>query len=509
MRTVTTTTAFEDLFSAIQMRPRPEDVAQLVLEILDKDLTAGQRRIIDQAAKGSLKRAVYSYSSMAQDFSRPVGADKQVQRAALIFKIPDPPSTVECLDVARVEAFMCRIAEVIQVVPDQSDFKVNRLNREQRKTAGLDIKKRQYNKMFRAIRRLKWKIERMIVNGKKYEATRISKSAGATKITLEDLKKDLPTACFVAYLSARMSLRSMFTNASQEKAFDQIAASLFARAKESPTVNWWAIALVHPEEEVLKNLSDEEKGQLLGIWTETMHMLSDMLKELHQKNDLDLKNMIVHKGNDSTTWNAVAGAWNKARDHWISLLFGLRMEKILDHYCPGKVLRLMASDVVQWHIMSKIGYGHGFDWKNQALVDQGLHPDTLVWRNLPYPWRVFDQKEECPRALVEATCLQHGVLSGGWAGPKPEKRAVEFKPTPELVHGVTVSSPFLASILKKAGWFSGKLVKDKDIAVQIVKDPHGFATLAKPAELGTLPEDDEPPVPPAPSGGMAEPTPSV
>jgi len=138
------------------MRPRPEDVAQLVLEILDKDLTAGQRRILDQAAKGSLKRAVYSYSSMTKDFARPVGADKQVKRAAEIFKIPDPPSTVDCMDVVRVDAFMRRIAEIIQVVPEQSDFRGNRLNREQRKTAGLDIKKRQYNKQFRTIRRLKW-----------------------------------------------------------------------------------------------------------------------------------------------------------------------------------------------------------------------------------------------------------------------------------------------------------------------------------------------------------------
>ena len=499
------------------MRPRPEDVAQLVLEILDKDLTAGQRRILDQAAKGSLKRAVYSYSSMTKDFARPVGADKQVKRAAEIFKIPDPPSTVDCMDVVRVDAFMRRIAEIIQVVPEQSDFRGNRLNREQRKTAGLDIKKRQYNKQFRTIRRLKWKIERMIKNGKKYEATRISKSAGATKITLEDLQKDLPTACFVAYLSARMSVRSMFTNTSQEKAFDNIAASLFARAKESPTVNWWTIALVHPEAEVLKHLSDEEKGQLLGMWTETMHMLSDMLKELNRTNNLDLKNMVVHKGNDSTTWNAVAGAWNKARDHWIALLFELKMERVLEHYCPGKVLRLMASDVVQWHILSKVGYGTSFSWSNQALVDQGLHPDTLVWRDLPYPWHVFEQKDECPRSLVEEVCrrvyqTQEG-MGMGWTGPKPEKRAVEFKPTPELVHGVTVSSPFLASVLKKAGWFSGKVVKDKDIAVEVVTDQHGFATLAKPAEVGTLAEDEEPPVPPAgsagTSGGLAEPTPSV
>jgi hypothetical protein len=31
-----------------------------------------------------------------------------------------------------------------------------------------------------------------------------------------------------------------------------------------------------------------------------------------------------------------------------------------------------------------------------------------------------------------------------------------FRPTPELVHGVTVGHPALASVLRKAGAFSGQ-----------------------------------------------------
>lgn len=505
--------AFDDLYRSIQTRPRPEDVAQLVLEILDKDLTAGQKRTLDQAARYSFKRHTYAYSSMANDFARVSGAERQVSRTAQIFNIPDPPSTNECLEVALVEAFMLRVAQVIQVVPGAADFKHNRLNREERQKAGIEIKKRRYNKMFRAIRRLEAKISRMVVNSKKYEATRISKSAGATKVTLEDLQQDLDTACFVAYLSARMNLRSMFTNTSQVQAFDEIAQMLFNRAKNGRNPNWWAMALVHPEKEVLKHLSEEEKGKLLGMWTETLHMLSDMLRDLDRVNRFDLTNCIVHKGNDSTTWNAVAGAWNKARDHWMSLLSELKMEHILEHFCPGKVLRLMASDVVRWQVITKAGFRTNFDWKNQALIDQGLHPDTLVFRELPKPWEVFQGVSTCTRAQVVAVCrkVYGDEMQHGWAGPKPDKKAATFTPTPELVHGVTVSSPYLASVLKNAGWFSGKTVKDPNIAAEVIRDPNGGIVMVNPAQASGEDENHMPPVGPSNpgSGDMAEPEASV
>lgn len=447
-------TIFDDLYRSIQTRPRPEDVAQLILEILDKDLTKQERSILDVAARYSFKRYTYAYSSMAQDFAHVHGAEHQVRLAALAFSIPDPPSADECLDVAIVETFLLRLAQQIQVVPEFIDFMTNRLNREQRAASGIDIKKRRYNKMFRSMRRIRAKLNRMIDNHKKYEVTRIAKSAGAIKITLEDLQKDLNTACFVAYLSARMNLRSAFTNSVQVRAFDQIAQMLLNRAKRS-TPNWWAISLIHPEQDVLIHLSDEERGRLLGMWTETLHTLADMLHDLNRVNDFDLKNCIVHKGNDSTAWNAVAGAWNKARDHWIALLFASKMEFLLEYYCPGKVLRLMASDVVCWQARRPY-----LDWSNQDEIDKVLHPDTLIWRNLPKPWDVFEGLADCPSSLVEDVVSKYGYIASGWTQPKPNKQAVAFKPTPELVHGVVVSSPYLARHLKKMGWFSGKNADD-------------------------------------------------
>jgi len=491
----TKSNAIEALFEAIQRRPRPEDVAQIISEIKEFELNRDDARTLDQAAKNSLKRNAYGYSSMASDFARVVGADKMVAKVSLTCKIPDPPSAIECRDVGKVEAFMERVAESIKANPAFTDFLKDRLNREQRKAQGLNVKKRHYNKAFRAIRRLRDKIERMIRNGKKYEASRIAKSAGATKLTLDDLSKDLPTACFVAYLSARMNVRSTFTNTSQERAFDNVSNMLYRVARKSGTVNWWAIALVHPEPEVLEHLTDEEKGKLLGIWTETLHMLAGLLKETYDHNNFDLTNMIVRRGNDSSTWNSAAGAWNKAREHWFKLLFDLKMEDLLEHYCPGKVLRLMAADVVGWHSWGK------------GSLDDSLHPDTKVWRDLPRPWRVFEGQETCPMTLVETACQLHSVPKGGWAGPTPPKRAVAYRPTPELVQGVTVTSPFLAKVLKDAGWFKGKPVKDMNIPANVIRDEAGAVLYVEPGNVASQdPKSNLPPTPPsAPAMGKPEP----
>lgn len=446
--------AIESLYQSIQARPRPEDVAELIQGLIrvevastrDPDEKKRLKKLsaaLEPAARNSLSRGVNSYTSMSQDFARVVGASKMVATAAKIFQAPDPPSAVECLIVEKVEEFMNRMAETINANPEYVDFLKHRLNREQRAEAGITMKKRPYNHRFRAIRRLKCKITKMIKSGKKYQATRIAKSAGATKITIEELGRDLHTAYFVAYLSARMNLRSAFTNDSQVRAYDEISEALYQAAKKSKTTNWYAIAMVHPQKEVLANLSDEEKGMLVGIWTETLHMLSDLLRDTYNSNNLDLTNMVVRRGNDSSTWNSAAGAWNKARDQWIKLLFDLRMEGLIQFYFPGKVLRLMAADVVRWHSFS-------------ASDGDGLHPDTKVWRELPRPWEVFSGDAQCTVQMIEEACAKHGVRREGWSLPHDDRQAVQYTPTPELVHGVTVTSPFLAKIIRDAGGFSGK-----------------------------------------------------
>jgi len=59
--------------------------------------------------------------------------------------------------------------------------------------------------------------------------------------------------------------------------------------------------------------------------------------------------MVVKKGNNSSDWNIAAGAWNKVRTNWMTLLITLGLDEIIEANCPGKVLRLMAADIAQWH----------------------------------------------------------------------------------------------------------------------------------------------------------------
>src|SRR5690606_22914496 len=114
-------------------------------------------------------------------------------------------------------------------------------------------RKRGYNRRVRTIRRFAARLNTLMLNHEKYLAMRVAKSAGATLITLEELSTDLDTACFVAYMSARLNLRSTFTNTSQERAFDDVAQILLKRARRIAP-NYLAIALVHPEEEILSQL---------------------------------------------------------------------------------------------------------------------------------------------------------------------------------------------------------------------------------------------------------------
>jgi hypothetical protein len=451
---------FEALYEAIQMRPRPEDVAELILEIAPELYSDKELAVLNKAAAYSLKRMAHRYSSMKADFSRPVGPEKAVRVAQALFTVEAPLSAVDCFDAEKVEAFVRSIEGQIGHQYGRSDFKTDRLNREARKTAGVEHGKRAYNKRFRLLARLEDKIKRVALGMRKYKFTRYSKSALAVELPIGALRQDLATACFVAELSSRMSLRSVFTNTSQVRAFDEVSAMLYKRATRSDTVNWWAIAHVHPEQEVLNHLTEDQRGQLLGVAYEVLHDVGELLGEMFGSLGVERSTLIVRRGADSSTWNQAAGAWNKARDLWFALLGAMGMESVLDEVCPGKALRLMAADVARWH--------------------GALHPDTHVWAALPLPWEVLRGEQQCTRFMVANACKLHGVPLTGWAGPKSAKRAVEFTPTPELVHGVTVSSPLLAAVLRKAGVFSGKVVTDPGVPFTVKRDEQGAALSVEP-----------------------------
>jgi hypothetical protein len=281
---------------------------------------------------------------------------------------------------------------------------------------------------------------------RKYDATRIAKSSLANRIPYGDFTDSRDAACFVAYYTARNNRRSIFTNQSQDRPFDEVARMLLDRFKRNPVPEGWrVIAYVMPDVEIVRELSDEERMALLGIWLSVLNDIADLIKETWERSRFDRATMIVKRGDDSSTWNALAGAWNAARQGWLGLMNALGMEEELERLCFGKVLRLMAADVAWWHRAS----------------GGTLEPDTLVWAELPAPWEVFSGEASCTRAEVEWVCKKHGVdpVKKGWTFPRHDRHTVPFHPTPELVHGVAVTHPELATLLRKAGWFSGKAAK--------------------------------------------------
>src|SRR5271168_4264052 len=96
------------LYDSVQTRPRAEDVAALIEEVLP--MSAAEKALLAKATRGSLKKHADAYSSMAADFTRPVSAEKQVKTAATVFSIGGttvtPLSAAECMNPTRVEEYV-------------------------------------------------------------------------------------------------------------------------------------------------------------------------------------------------------------------------------------------------------------------------------------------------------------------------------------------------------------------------------------------------------------------
>lgn len=448
------------LYDAVQARLRPEDVAAFILVVLGDRLTPDEDALLRSAGRFSWRdRLLSSMSMMSTDFARPsMQVVRQGACAEVLFGVGLPPmSDSDWLDGDKVLAFV-REAGARIGYGERFGTKVAR------RRAGIYKNARWYGKRRRVLAAIERKVARYAWNQRKYDYTRASKSALAVMITREDLRADVDTACLVAYMAARMNRRSMFTNKAQDRAFDSIAQMLLARCLRSSTARWDVVAHILPDQSVLARLSDAEQGALLGRCWNLLVGMAEMLAEIYGRTTgFDLKRMIVERGQDSSSWNQVAGGWNVIRSQWISLLHALGAGAILQHACPGKVMRLMAADVARWHEAS------GGD----------LHPDTKVWATLPLPWDVLRGETPCSVEQIRAACERYGAKVETWVAPRDDRQAVAFRSTPELVHGVAAASPVLAAALRKAGVFSGKQIRGNVPAHNVVRDKTGAALYVK------------------------------
>ncbi|MFB7876658.1 hypothetical protein ACFC06_15505 [Nocardia sp. NPDC056064] len=432
--------ALVQLHATLDARPRPENVAVLVWYVLKHELGEDERRRLGKVAR--VAGRWNGLTSLPDDFASPVGGARQVAATSRLF---DVAAEVDADEPASLLSFAQAVGAAIGFDPGRPDFLADRLNRHDRAAAGMDISKRQYNRRFRALRRVTGKAHTLDMEQRKRHLTLLAKTGFATELTLDRFRADPGAACFIAYFTAKRKLRRQFTLSGRDNPFDEIAELLFARCRRSADTDWWMIAQAYPTPEVLARLTEEQRGELLGRWFRTMRSTASALESLWAASEFDRERMVVRRGNDSSTWNLLCGAYNTARAAWLSCLAATDATGLLDVACPGKAMMLMAGDLAAWHL----------------ATGSGPHPDTQVWAALPLPWEVLDGRATCTAAQVVEFCEIAGIdpHRTGWTGPKPPGPVGTFRPTPELVHGVAVADPVWAGMLRGAGAFSGNPIK--------------------------------------------------
>ncbi len=430
------------LYNSLNRRMRPEDVAQLVLDHIGDQLSGAERRTLEKAARGSLAQRWLGFTSMSEDWQRAVGLGPQLATARALFASA-PTLTGDDADVpAKIEAFLDAIEPEIAKVRGENDFEWDRLDRSERKAAGLSISHRKYNRKWRLLRRIERRLSTLRGELRKRHMEKVAKIGFVVAMPEDAFLRSPTAAAFVAYLAAKKAKRSIFTVWGQERPFDEIAAMLLARCERAPDTDWFVVAHAWPTTEVLARIDDDQRMKLLALATDTMIEAAGMLSILYASHPHDRSSMVVRRGDDSTTWNQLAGAFNAARDGWMALCHAMGASHIVEATCVPKAMRLIAGDVAFWHR----AVGHRGD------------PNVAVAASLPTPWDVLDGEVECTADDVADRCRQVGLdpERSGWIAPRPRVEVAPFRPTPELVHGVSIVSPHLAALLKRGGVFSGK-----------------------------------------------------
>lgn len=318
------------------------------------------------------------------------------------------------------------------------------------------MSRRQYMKRCRILAALIRKVARQAERGRFVRWTRIAKSGWALDISHDEFLSLSPDArAFVAYYVARRQRQSTFSGTGQDTGWDRVADQLFAKLAVEP---WDVVAKAYPALDVLGRLGEDQRIALLVSAYSELRAMAVAMAALWDELGADPRTMVVESGMNSSDWNAVAGAWNAVRYEWLSLLTSCGRTSDLARFCPGKAMRLMAADVAAWH---RVGG-----------VDEG--PDVKIFKQLPLPWDVVLGRRTCGEPEVANAAAAAGVDAGTWLAPALTRSPVATKPTHALVHGVAVSDPGLADLLRRAGWFSGK-GSASVLGVAVRYDANGFA----------------------------------
>lgn len=416
----------EPLYAAVQGRPRPEDVAKLVLELFPSPPHVRRWRRRAQAS---------GRSYLPTEFERATPLTHSANVLSTL--LGEPPLDDEGSVGPPLDALLVKGREAIAAPTGDLDFMTARRNREGRASAGLTMSRRRYNKLFRLVAFLEEERAGNLRHAATTTLLREAKTGLVRHIPREEFARDANTALFAAYLAARLGVRSEFTVAPQQRAFDDLGAAMLRTLERSPATVWTVVASVFPRADILARLAPRDRLLLLGHAGATMESAARLLARVEGVDSQ--KGFVVQPGQDSSSWNAAAGAWNKARDLWLALSRDLGVD--LSGFLPGKVPRLIAADVAAW----------------SRSLGKPPHPVERVAALLPAPWAVLLNGVECTEAMVRDACAKAGVKpdAEGWTTPHARRAVEAWRPTPELVHGVAVANPEMALMMRRLGWYSG------------------------------------------------------
>lgn len=309
----------------------------------------------------------------------------------------------------------------------------NRMNRNELTVAFPGVSSKKYLKAVRAVAHLQQRHSVFAKETAIYNATMFGKTRLGYTITRDEFVDDPATAIFVSYYLARLGMRTVFTSGPQDRPMDDLGEMLLEHALASPTCRADVIAKVLTRKKVLARLTDEQKGELVGQYYQTLESIGGLLESVW-RDGRDRRRMVVQKGDDSTTWNVASRAWNQARTGWLNLMSDLGLTHVIEGICPGKVPALIAGDVMQWHI---------------ADTGSSAQGDVEVWATLPEPWEVVNGEVPCTAEMVRDACKAAGLDPDktGWTQPYRQDALAVTKPAPALLHGVVVHSATLAAQL--------------------------------------------------------------
>lgn len=266
------------------------------------------------------------------------------------------------------------------------------------------------------------------------------KSRAASQVPLADFVASPRTAAFIAYYTARLGLRTLFTAAPQARPMDAVADGLLELAVPEGRFDLLAHVLLHSK--ILEHLPEAKVRELFVMYNSVWFEASLLMADLFDPNR-DRLHMVSRRGDNSTAWNAASRAFNQVRTGMLCMArHSPAVAEALEIAFPGKVPTLVAADI------------------QRHLHETDAHPDVRVWARLPLPWEVLIGTASCTQEQVEAACEAEGLdpTRTGWAAPYRQEGLEEAAPTAESVHGVVVDDALSARVLKALGAFSGRAV---------------------------------------------------